>query len=284
MMSTPLDPRLHAYRPDLAAAELEGRVEAKRFVTGKPRRVAAASTPVHAQPSPDSEMTSEALFGETVTVFEESGGWAWGQLVDDGYVGYLPASMLDQTLIEPTHIVAVASTLVFSGSNIKSPAPRPLPLNAQVAVTGGEGALVALATGGYVPASHLAPLDAHASDFVAVAEQFRGAPYLWGGKQWRGLDCSGLIQIALHAAGISCPRDTDMQQAMLGGDLDPIETREFARGDIIFWRGHVGVMVDGEQLLHANAFHMATVIEPRSDAVGRIARSAGAITAIKRLV
>jgi cell wall-associated NlpC family hydrolase len=157
-------------------------------------------------------------------------------------------------------------------------------LNTRLAVAEMALPFARLHDGSFVPARHLAEPGRFAKDFVAVAEQMVGAPYLWGGKTRQGLDCSGLVQTALHAAGIDCPRDSDMQQAELGRtveigkDLGGLE-----RGDLVFWKGHVGMMVDGFLLLHANAHHMAVVIESLDAAVSRIARTGLAITAVKRI-
>jgi len=282
-MTEQLDPRRHPYRSDLAARYLEGQVTAKRFADGAARRVAAASVPVHREPSQASEMDTEALFGETVTVYDDDGQWAWGQLASDGYVGYLPSALLAADLHDASHRVVVPRTLVFAEPSIKTAAPMPLGLTATVSVAGAEGALSELVTGGFVPTRHLAPLGEGASDFVAVAEWFLGAPYLWGGKQTGGLDCSGLVQLALSAGNIACPRDTYVQETELPGDTDPSDVSALQRGDIVFWKGHVGMMVNPSWLLHANAFHMQTVVEPLSEALERIAATAGPVTAIKRL-
>jgi len=139
-------------------------------------------------------------------------------------------------------------------------------------------------SGDYLPAGHLAPIDVYEKDFVAVAERFLGVPYLWGGKTALGLDCSGLVQIALAACGISCPRDSDMQEAALGV---PVETGAdlpgLQRGDLLFWKGHVAIVRDRTTLVHANAFHMAVTIEPIAEAVARIRNGGSEITSVRRI-
>ncbi len=137
--------------------------------------------------------------------------------------------------------------------------------------------------GGCVPAQHLAPADTSEPDFVAVAERFVGVPYLWGGKTSLGLDCSGLVQVSLNAAGIACPRDSDMQERALGAPLEPAGATAFRRGDLIFWTGHVAIVRDADTLVHANAFHMAVAIEPTAAAVARIAASGSAVASVRRL-
>jgi cell wall-associated NlpC family hydrolase len=279
------DPRLTPARPDLADERLRGRVQAERYSAGTTMRVAASSAPLRREPRPDAPLDTEALMGEAVTVYDEDEGWAWGQLQSDGYVGYLPSEGLRADAPEPTHRVAALRTFIYPGPNMKLPPMGFVGLGAAVAVDGGDGDYARLASGGFVFAAHLDALDAHEADFVAVAERLVGTPYLWGGKTSLGLDCSGLIQLALAAAGILAPRDTDMQQAALGEALEPRpDLAGLRRGDLIFWKGHVGVMLDGERLIHANGHHMAVGIEPLRKAVDRIqAKEFGAITAIKRL-
>jgi cell wall-associated NlpC family hydrolase len=279
------DPRITPARPDLAAKHLEGRVAAARFVDGVVREVVAPQAPVRRDPSPDAPLDTEALQGERVTLYEATDeGWAWGQLAGDGYVGWLPAAALAAPGPIPTHKVAVLRTLVFPGPSIKLPPTAALPLGARLAIVRHEGRLAVTAGGGYVPMSHLAPVDAAEPDFVAVAERFLGVPYLWGGKTSLGVDCSGLVQVALTACRIACPRDSDMQEQALGA---PVSTdagfTNLRRGDLIFWKGHVAIVRDAETLLHANAFHMAVAIEPLAAAIARIRASESEVTRVKRM-
>jgi len=285
-----LDPRLNAFRPDLADRSLEGKVEADRFVDPVEYRVVDPIAPVRRAPSPEAALDTEALRGETVRVFEVTAeGWAWGQLAADGYVGYLPSGALDAHAEAPTHRVCAPSTLVFPGPDIKLPPLSALPLGAGVTVTGEaedrNARYFRIAPAGAVVAQHLLPLGPPAeSDFVKTAEAFLGTPYLWGGKSRAGIDCSGLVQIALEMAGIACPRDSDMQAETLGRSLDiSAGLPPLRRGDLVFWKGHVGFMRDGETLLHANVFHMAVDSEPLSVAAARIAQKGPTITAIRRL-
>jgi hypothetical protein len=283
------DRRITPARADLADERLRGAVEAERFSAGTLRRVVAPSTPLRAHPSPEVPFDTEALMGEAVTVYDEHEGWAWGQLASDGYVGYLSAEALGAPDPAPTHRVAAFRTFVHPAPNLKLPPLAHLSLGAAVAVLeeglGRDGDWARIGETAFVFASHLAPLDAYEDDFVAVAERFVGTPYLWGGKTSLGLDCSGLIQLSLAAAGIEAPRDTDMQEKALG---HPVELRpdlsDLRRGDLVFWKGHVGVMLDAESLLHANGHHMAVAAEPLAEAESRIRqKSFGPIVAVKRL-
>jgi hypothetical protein len=277
-----LDPRLTPARPDLAAGHLKGRVEAARFVEGIEHEVRDESAPLRREPRPDASLDTEALRGERVTVYESNEeGWCWGQLAADGYVGWLPANALAAPGPAATHRVAVLRTLAFPGRSIKLPPVAAFSLGCRVAVMREEPPF-AVTPAGCIPARHLALLDTAEPDFVAVAERFLGVPYLWGGKTSLGIDCSGLVQIALTAAGIACPRDSDMQERALGAAIaaDPAGLR---RGDLVFWKGHVALARDGATLLHANAFHMAVAAEPAAEAVARIAAGGSPITAIRRI-
>lgn len=277
----PLDRRRHAYRPDLAAEELRGRVAAPRFVEGETLQLDVPVRPLRREPRFDANLDTEVLFGETLRVFDEAEGWVWAQLTRDGYVGYVPSEGLTRATVTPTHRVAALRTYVYPVPDIKSPPLLLLSLNSLISASGGEGRFLALATGGFVVATHAAELGKPDLDYVDIAEAFRGTPYLWGGRTSLGVDCSGLVQLAAEAAGLFSPRDADMQGAELGIPL-PLGA-ELTRGDLVFWDGHVGIMANNDELLHASAHHMQVVIEPFAEARARIAASGFEVLGARRL-
>jgi hypothetical protein len=273
------DRRVTPARPDLAAAHLRGPIEAPRYAEGRAMQVVEASAPLRRAPAPDAPLETEALLGETVVIYDVSEGWAWVQLDRDHYVGYLPLAALGRRS-DLTHRVAALRTHVYPGPSIKHTPLMALSLGALVAVAAHEGDFAVTADGRFLWARHLADVNSRERDFVAVAEKFLHAPYLWGGRTSEGVDCSGLVQAGLTAAGVAAPRDSDMQEASLG---DPIPSAP-ARGDLVFWKGHVGVMRDPASLIHANGWHMAVVSEPLAEARARIAANGGGdVTSVRRL-
>lgn len=282
--SNPLDPRRHAFRADLAAESLRGRVNAKRFSAGIRHQVVRPSVPLRRHPSASTSFDTEVLFGDIVTVFDTAEGWAWCQLERDGYVGYMPADALSPDVLAPTHRVRALGAFLMPVPDFKSPPLMHLSTGVTLNVVGNEGAFSRVASGGFIVSRHIIEIGRFARDFVEVAEPFIGVPYLWGGRTRIGVDCSGLVQIALTAAGFACPRDTDMQIAELGTAVPISEDFEgLQRGDLVFWKGHVGLMTDGVMLLHANAHHMATVSEPLPEAARRIAKSGSEIVGVRRM-
>jgi hypothetical protein len=257
------DPRSTLARPDLASARLEGLVRAARYASETAMLCAVPTAPVRRAPSPVAEQVDQLLFGEAFDVAEVAGDWAWGEARRDGYVGFVRQADLERLAAAPTHRLAALRAYALSGPDIKAPAVGLLSINALLRIEAVEGAFV-LATGlGWVARRALEPIGAFETDFVAVAERFVGAAYLWGGREAGGVDCSGLVQQALLACGRACPRDSD-QQRLLG---KPAPVDDLRRGDLVFWERHVAIMTDGSTVLHANGIRGCAMVEPLADAV-----------------
>lgn len=275
------DPRRTPVRPDLAAAWLAGRVEAARFVEGTPYRVIAGRTSVRGSPAFNAPRTSELLYGERFVVYEDRDLWLWGQNQSDGYVGYVRRTALEQRDKEPTHRVAALRSFLFPKPDFKSVPMDHLTLASRLVVTGVENGYAALEGGGFVFAKHLEPVDAVTTDYVATALRLIGTPYLWGGRTTLGFDCSGLVQIVLALAGHPAPRDSDMQAAEVGDALaespDPARF-PFQRGDLVFFPGHVAIMVDRTSVVHATAYSMSVTVEP----LATVAERGGGVTVVRR--
>lgn len=266
-----MDSRITLARPDLAAASLKDVVQAESYADPVAHQVAGVITNVRVTPRVDAATLTQMRLGEIFHVLDVRHGWAWGQVEADGYVGYVEAAMLSSTTMEPDCKVQVLRSLVFSKPALKANVINHLTYGARGTVEARDGRFVRLARAGWIIADHLAPLDVLESDWAAIAERYLGAPYLWGGKGSLGLDCSGLVQVALEGVGVQVPRDSDQQEASIGAPLsvgDDLAGLE--RGDLVFWKGHVGLMLDAERLLHASGHHGAVTIEPLAEAVARI--------------
>ena len=275
------DRRRTPARDDIAADYLRGVVEAKRYAPGKTKEVRAPVAPLRPQPDGDAPLDTTLLYGERFVVYEDKAGWVWGRAESDGYVGYAPSAVFDDQLRDATHIVSALTTHIYPEARVRCGPVGALHMGARIQIDGREGDFARTIDGMYIPLPHLARIGGAASDYVSIAELFIGAPYLWGGKTAQGVDCSGLVQVAMARAGISAPRDSDMQEAEIGQTID--RAGGLQRGDLVFWKGHVGVMIDPETLLHANAYHMMVVAEPLRRAETRIReREGGPITGFRR--
>ncbi len=272
------DPRLNPWRDDIAADHLRGEVEAPAFVRGQDHDVIAPVTNLHRSPAHGAVVDSQLLLGERFRVYDVKGAWAWGQCQHDDYVGYVLREDLDMCQ-NITHIVRQLRSHIFSDPDIKSRPIMAVSMGSRLSAIGSSGRFTELENGGFIVSQAIMPESATVPDYIATARQFLGTPYLWGGRESMGIDCSGLVQIALSMAGLACPRDSDLQEASLGYAVN----EEPIAGDIVFWRGHVGLISAPGRLLHANATHMQVVEEDFTEASERIASTSGSVTAIKRL-
>jgi cell wall-associated NlpC family hydrolase len=275
------DRRITAARPDLAAAHLKGVVAAERYADGRIMQVAHGATGLRTAPALSSNLETELLFGERFTIYETKDGWVWGQAVLDSHVGYAEVHAFAEPGHAVTHRVIARATPLLGAPDVKHPARAILPLNAKLHIAETGERFSRLADGGFVFSGHVAPLASRAPDWVAIAETYVGVPYVWGGKTFAGVDCSGLVQMSLEAAGITAPRDTDLMESALGTPLP--HDAPLRRGDLVFWKGHMGAMVDDARLIHASALAMQVVIEDFASARARIAAESLPVTVIKRL-
>ncbi|WP_026616696.1 C40 family peptidase [Ensifer aridi] len=271
-MPETLDRRLNAYREDLAEERLRGLVEAKRFVEGTPAQMAAPVTPLRARPELACGTDTELLYGETVRVLDVADGWAWVKSDLDGYVGYVPEDTVKPPQAPATHIVAVPRTFIYRGADLRFPQAFALSMGSRLSVAGEaekRGTRYLLLDGGLaIVANHCVPVGSPlGDDYVAVATRFLETPYLWGGRSGFGIDCSGLVQLAMQMTGGNAPRDSDMQASGLGRVISRDELR---RGDLVFWKGHVAIMEDEKTLVHANGHTMTVAREGLEDAIRRI--------------
>lgn len=285
-MSTKLDRRLNAYRPDLADRRLEGQVEAARYVDGSPAHVVVPVADIRPQPDLAKGIDSQVLMGEDVRVLDRAGGWAWIACEADSYVGYVPESALADGFAAPTHIVSVPRTFAYPGPDLRFPVTHALSMGSRVEVVGqadtrGTGYAL-LADGTAIIAAHCRPMrDLPSRDALDHAALFLETPYLWGGRSGFGIDCSGLVQMCLAMTGKSAPRDSDMQAAGLGTLIDP-RADGLRRGDLVFWKGHVAFMEDADIMLHASGATMTVTREPLAAAIHRIAPLYGEPTCYRR--
>jgi cell wall-associated NlpC family hydrolase len=278
------DKRLTPARPDLAAEHLREQIEAEAYAPGRRMQVRVSHVNVQRLPSDDAPTDTQALHGETLIAYEERAGWCWVQLDRDRYVGYVCAEALTENITKASHQVSARHTMIYAAPDIKSPPLDALPFGAEVHIVAAD-AQFSQTEAGFIFSRHLAPVSHPLVEFVGLAEMFLHTPYLWGGKTDMGIDCSGLVQVALGAAGVAAPRDTDMMEAALGRPVAVDEgLRGLRRGDLVFWRGHVGIMQSKDMLLHANAHFMMVTSEPLIVARDRIRKNASSeITSVRRV-
>jgi cell wall-associated NlpC family hydrolase len=286
-MTGDLDRNLVPWRPDLAAESLRDTHPAERYVTGTLHQAIRGIVPMRSAPDAARGQATEMLHGETITVYETRDGWAWGQLTADGYVGYVHAAALTDRIIVPTHRVRAFRAFLYPAPDFKRPPIRALsfrsPVEVVETVKGYARIREAGEPGGWLAEVALGPLDAIEPDVVATAQRFLGVPYLWGGRSSLGIDCSGLAQLAQAAAGHAIERDTYRQVQTAGTLAGTDDSVGLRRGDLVYFPGHVGLMVDGETLLHANVRAACVSFDPVAEVAARsLAAEGRGITAVRR--
>ncbi len=283
-MSTAFDPRTTPMRDDLAAAHLKGAFERPRYAEGSLRRVTAPALPLSFAPTVGARLETEILFGEEFIVYDEKDGWAWGQATRDGYVGYLPAADLSSDITSPSHVVVAPASHVYPEPDLKRPPLCRLSFESRVSVDETKDGFCRIADGGWIFAKHLAPADVFESDYIETGRKLIGIPYLWGGRTVLGLDCSAFVQLVLLRAGIEAPRDSDQQADSIGTALaEPCDLTQLRHGDLIFFPGHAGFVMDGWRFLHANAFDMSVAVHGLSDVLDRANAAGEGIAGVRRI-
>jgi hypothetical protein len=277
------DKRTTPIRGDLADIKLAGKLFAPHYAIPMIRSCAVPSAMMHEQADGDSTGISELIYGEDFAVLDVAGIWAWGYTVHDDYLGYVALDALDERPIA-RHFVTTIGALLLSAPDIKSQTKLRLHMGAKLVCGAPDaGGDFLGCDGGYVAAAHVAEFGTVKGDPASLAEKLIGTPYLWGGRSGDAIDCSGLVQLVFGMKGIALPRDTDMQQDIVGRALNDDE--QLQRNDLVYFPGHVGIMADSETLIHATAHHMQTVSEPLADVAARFAGAEGGpITARRRLL
>jgi cell wall-associated NlpC family hydrolase len=268
---TDLDPRLNAFRDDLADVRLKDRVSAPRYAEGRLAGVARGIADLRRAPSPTAPLDTQLLYGEKVRVFDERDDWAWVQNETDGYVGYVESAALGAPPPPPTHRLRALRSFLFPEPNLKAPPLDCLSIASPLCVVGSRGDYSELAGGGWLYTKHLQPVAETSPDFVATALEFLGTPYYWGGRSSIGLDCSTLVQLSLACAGVPLRRDSYQQATTAGEALNGLPGEvALERGDLVYSPGHVAIMLDAAHVVHANGFTMSVAIERLDALEGRV--------------
>jgi len=274
-----MDRRLTPSNGRVAHTSLQGQLAAERYVDGEITQVNTSVTNLLREAGSGGR-ERQLLYGDHFRVLETVSGFAFGQALKDGYVGYITNTDLSDP-VDATHIVATRGTHLYPSANMKSPEIMPLSFGSRLRIVSAQDTFFETHEGYFVPKNHLRPAKAHFNDLASVAQLFFGTPYLWGGNSNAGIDCSGLVQTALLACGYDCPGDADLQQQTVGNLTNDTEVK---RGDLFFWKTHVAIAVDDKTLIHSNAGAMSTTYEPIDVAIERIAAGGeGPVTSRKRV-
>lgn len=280
-----LDKAINPYRNDMAAVKLKNLVQVENYVEPKTYQIIANGAFLKSQADIESPSLTEALRGELIDIYEIKNGFAWGQLQNDYYVGYIETDALSDKIVKYTHKISVLRTYGFAIPKAQGRILNILSLGAQINPIGeAQNGYVNCGDLGFIYEKHIAPIDEFYNDPAQIAQLFLNAPYTWGGKQSIGVDCSGLAQVSFAACGLKLPRDARMQEHIgqeiaINSNLDGLQ-----RNDLVFWKGHVAIMLDDKNIIHANGLHMMTTIEPLKTANDRYEKLGTPIRKIRRLI
>lgn len=279
-----LDKAINAYRGDIAASSLRGKVQSDRFIEPETYQIKVPIAQLRNAPSNEAEHSTQALLGELIDIYEVKDGFGWGQLKKDGYVGYVAMDYIGQEIKAPSHKICAMRTNVYYGPKVQAQISKTLTFGALVRTTERrENGFVWCEDLGFVYESHICELDKNFDDPIDLAKQMLGTPYVWGGNSPLGIDCSGLVQLCYGACGMDLPRDARLQE-MRGQSLEANDDLSgLKRGDLVFWKGHVAIMMDETNIIHATSFTMNVSIEPLKTAKARIDNLGIPIRAIKRV-
>ena len=273
------DTRITPIRRDLASTAYKAVVKRKKYVTAKLATVKSAFTPLYSNKG--SKLSTQLLYGEECDVFETKNGWSWIQSRRDNYVGYTPTIHLTRKIYKPNSKVISLRTVIYTKPDIKSVTKGYLSFNSLVEVIKIKGKYSLIKNLGWCPSLDLAKIKSSKFNHIDLSKQYLDTPYLWGGRDSMGIDCSGLVQNLHQINNRPFPRDTDMQEIFVTKEVK--YEKDLKAGDLVFWKGHVAMMIDNSNIIHANAFHMKTAIEPLSTAKKRILKSNGKIKKLGRL-
>ena len=273
------DTRITPIRRDLASTAYKAIVKRKKYVTAKLATVKSAFTPLYSNKG--SKLSTQLLYGEECDVFETKNGWSWIQSRRDNYVGYTPTINLTRKIYKPNSKVISLRTVIYTKPDIKSVTKGYLSFNSLVEVIKIKGKYSLIKNLGWCPSLDLVKIKSSKFNHIDLSKQYLDTPYLWGGRDSMGIDCSGLVQNLHQINNRPFPRDTDMQEMFVTNEVK--YEKDLKAGDLVFWKGHVAMMIDNSNIIHANAFHMKTAIEPLSTAKKRILKSNGKIKKLGRL-
>ena len=273
------DTRITPIRRDLASTAYKAIVKRKKYVTAKLATVKSAFTPLYSNKG--SKLSTQLLYGEECDVFETKNGWSWIQSRRDNYVGYTPTINLTRKIYKPNSKVISLRTVIYTKPDIKSVTKGYLSFNSLVEVIKIKGKYSLIKNLGWCPSLDLAKIKSSKFNHIDLSKQYLDTPYLWGGRDSMGIDCSGLVQNLHQINNRPFPRDTDMQEIFVTNEVK--YEKDLKAGDLVFWKGHVAMMIDNSNIIHANAYHMKTAIEPLSTAKKRILKSNGKIKKLGRL-